>query len=629
MIPAHAKDKAWKDALRLWDNPSLAAPEYTHKGMMKNEIAGMDTRNRRIYVNEKNLEERVGSHFLRPVLGHEIGHYKLCPHSLKKFVRLVAAAHDELGNVDQAKLVENLYADLLINYHLYRSGEKDINNVYGQLFPSRNRSRLQDFYLETFAQMQDKKLSGSNLSEGERSEAKRLSEILKDTMYHSSCWPSSIKEFAKAVKKYLQPQPPQQNHSATVGDQRAVKPNEQKQQPEFSNRDASQEMKDKYPGNGQQGKHQAGQQSGGQYPGNGQQEKHPNGHQPGSHPNGGGQQGENAGNAGNEQGQHSPKPSGQPSAASQCPHSQGSSPSDIPAVCNHQAEDFVPTHHGPSSPGYVKAVQKELKGLGTELSQEQYNDVITGLGLGTQKQATIWFYRDLADSYTLKMPLITARSGAIFKDSPLRCSLEDIAEADLEYSFSMSPKNPLALYRWSYREGEGPHLQATTPDLLLVYDSSSSMPDPRKELSYALLSAMIAEEAALAHGNKVAVLNFSTTFITCDFTNQRDELESALSDYIGGSTHIPGEEIYNIVRRNNHPTHILMITDCQIDNLTEQQSWLQQALQQGRAGGTIFLDNHPGEGVALLKKIGYDVLPIRAPEDLTQLTLRKAGELYG
>lgn len=546
MIPAEQKAKTWNQARRFWSYPNLPPPEFTDTGVMKEGIAAMNMSNKQIIINEKNLEEKVGGHLLRPIEGHEVGHYKLCPYSLRNLVRLVGQANEVLGNINNARLVENLFADLLVNYHLYRKGEKSIAEVYERLSQGKGDSPLWSFYMETFAGMLGKKTKNTTLNEEERKDAKKLSEILKETTYKSSQWPDSIKEFSKAVKKYLDD----------------LKRDEQ-------------EPKQGHPKEGTAG-------------------------MPG------------------------------PPSVSPGGNNIPAKKEKAPLIDQHQAKDFLPPAGKKGKPSQqAQAVEKELKGLGKELGLDNYKKVLAGLGLGKGKQLLIWFYRDLVRDYILKMPQVFSSSGNSFKQSPRRCELDRILEADLEYSLSQNPSlNPNSLFRWLYAEGRTYTPGKNTPDLLIALDSSGSMPDPSENLSFALLSAMIAKETALAKGNKVAVINFSSRYLFQNFTNSSEKIDPALAHYFQGGTEIPGEKILETVKTHDYPTHILIITDTQITNLNSQLGYLEEAIKAAKSGGTIFLDSVIQQETKQLETRGYEIISTRSFSDLTDLTIKKSKDLY-
>ncbi len=87
------------------------------------------------------------------------------------------------------------------------------------------------------------------------------------------------------------------------------------------------------------------------------------------------------------------------------------------------------------------------------------------------------------------------------------------------------------------REGER---SKETPDCLIAIDSSGSMINPRKSLSYAVLGAACAADAYLQNDSKVAVYNFSDAPMggkdVLNYTDRREDIYRVLCKYFGGGT---------------------------------------------------------------------------------------------
>lgn len=244
------------------------------------------------------------------------------------------------------------------------------------------------------------------------------------------------------------------------------------------------------------------------------------------------------------------------------------------------------------------------------------------------KQILNWFYKQLAEDYTLLMPLSPSKKSSAFPETPKRCSLEDIHEADLQYGLNFFPRiHPDYLYRWDSQKGVS-YGGKSRPNLLIVLDSSGSMPNPKNYFSYALVSGMIAEKAALDQSNKVGVINFSDEAIYQPFTTNSDDIDEALAYYHGGNTIIPAELIYDVVKKHNHSVHILMITDAQIQNLIDEIGCLEDSLKLAKGGGTIFLLNSYSQNSKRLEEIGYDLVPVQSAANLAQLALNKSEEVF-
>ena len=263
-----------------------------------------------------------------------------------------------------------------------------------------------------------------------------------------------------------------------------------------------------------------------------------------------------------------------------------------------------------------------------EKSQPQQKIILGNFPISRDKQLRHWFYKQLADDYTLTMPLSPAKKSSVFPETPKRCSLEDLPEADIQYGLNFFPRvHPDYLYRWDSQKGVS-YGGKSTPDLLIVLDSSGSMPNPKNYFSYALVSGMIAEKAALDQSNKVGVINFSDEAIYQPFTTNPDDIDEALAHYFGGNTIIPAELIYEVVKKHDHSIHILMITDARIQNLLPEIDCLENSLNQAKGGGTIFLLDSYSQNSQRLEEIGYDLVLVQSAADLAELTLNKSEEVF-
>jgi hypothetical protein len=76
------------------------------------------------------------------------------------------------------------------------------------------------------------------------------------------------------------------------------------------------------------------------------------------------------------------------------------------------------------------------------------------------------------------------------------------------------------------------------PHLLVVVDSSGSMPDPRKSKSYAALGGVCGARSYHLHGSSVGVINFSGKSFYLPYTRNLDEALGAICAYQGGGTSV-------------------------------------------------------------------------------------------
>jgi uncharacterized protein with von Willebrand factor type A (vWA) domain len=122
---------------------------------------------------------------------------------------------------------------------------------------------------------------------------------------------------------------------------------------------------------------------------------------------------------------------------------------------------------------------------------------------------------------------------------------------------------------WKRREGDIFGEEEDVPDCLIMIDSSGSMPNPKRHLSYAVLGAACAAEAYLRRDARVAVYNFSDAHVggrrNLYYTDRRFDIYSSLCHYFGGGTRLQIEDIEAL--QTDEVPDIFLITDMQITNL--------------------------------------------------------------
>jgi len=123
---------------------------------------------------------------------------------------------------------------------------------------------------------------------------------------------------------------------------------------------------------------------------------------------------------------------------------------------------------------------------------------------------------------------------------------------------------------WKRQEGRGKRKVESVPDCLIAIDSSGSMINPRKNLSYAVLGAACAADAYLRNHSRVAVYNFSDAPMggkdILNYTHRRDDIYRVLCKYFGGGTALDLDDLMPMIegRRN---LDLFIITDMKITNL--------------------------------------------------------------
>ena len=193
-----------------------------------------------------------------------------------------------------------------------------------------------------------------------------------------------------------------------------------------------------------------------------------------------------------------------------------------------------------------------------------------GRGRGAPIDADVLFYMKLAENYSIplrKIPLEEAGTLHPHSHSPWEVG-SPFQDIDIWTSFGKIM--PGITQIWKKKEGKGRGKIEGAPDCLIIIDSSGSMINPRKNLSYAVLGAACVTNAYLRNDSKVAVYNFSDAPMggrdVLDYTAHREEVYRVLCKYFGGGTALDLEDIMPMIKGNKE-LDLFIITDMKITNL--------------------------------------------------------------
>lgn len=207
------------------------------------------------------------------------------------------------------------------------------------------------------------------------------------------------------------------------------------------------------------------------------------------------------------------------------------------------------------------------------------NHADAGRGEGPELDAEVLYYMQLAQTYHLPVRGIPlTRSGTLepYSHAPWEAS-QPVQDLDVWTSFGKLL--PGLSQVWKRRQGVIIGQREGTPDCLLVLDSSGSMPEPRTQLSEAVLGAGCAAEAYLRREARVAIYNFSDAILgsktLVPFTRDRQQIYQGLCRYHGGGTSVQLREL-EALRRTATTANpdLLLITDMQVANLEEVVDYL-------------------------------------------------------
>jgi hypothetical protein len=254
-----------------------------------------------------------------------------------------------------------------------------------------------------------------------------------------------------------------------------------------------------------------------------------------------------------------------------------------------------------------------------------------GRGRGLPIDADILFYMKLAESYSIplrKIPLKEKGSLHPHSHSPWEVG-SPFQDVDVWTSFGKIM--PGVTQIWKKKEWKGRGKIEGTPDCLIAIDSSGSMINPRKNLSYAVLGGACASNAYLRNGSKVGVYNFSDAPMggkdILNYTDRRVEIYRALCKYFGGGTALDLEDLIPLIHGKKN-LDLFIITDMKITNLEALIGFLGQI--QNRITAVHIGDNPYAArfGKAVEKKGNISIFTVKRKEDIPRIVLGKISKYF-
>lgn len=254
-----------------------------------------------------------------------------------------------------------------------------------------------------------------------------------------------------------------------------------------------------------------------------------------------------------------------------------------------------------------------------------------GRGHGDSVDADMLFYMKLAENYSIpikRLPL--EEKGSLHPHS--HCPWEIGAPfQDVDIWTSFGKIMPGFTQVWTKREGKGRGKIEGTPDCLIVIDSSGSMINPRKSLSYAVLGAACATNAYLHNNSRVGVYNFSDAPMggkeILNYTNRREEIYRVLCKYFGGGTALELEDLKPLIQ-GKKKLDLFIITDMKITNLEALIGFFGQV--QNRVTAVHIGDNPYATRFekAFEKRKNINIYTVKRTEDIPHIVLGKIREYF-
>ncbi len=254
-----------------------------------------------------------------------------------------------------------------------------------------------------------------------------------------------------------------------------------------------------------------------------------------------------------------------------------------------------------------------------------------GRGSGHPIDADILFYMKLAENYSIPLKKVTIeKRGSLHPHS--HCPWEVSAPyQDVDIWTSFGKIMPGITQTWKKREGEGRGKVEATPDCLIAIDSSGSMINPRKNLSYAVLGAACAANAYLRNHSKVGVYNFSDAPMggkdILDYTDRKEDIYRILCKYFGGGTALDLDDLTPLIKGKKN-LDLFIITDMKITNLEALISFLAQTPNRTTA---VHIGENPYAArfeKAVQKNKNINIFTVKKKEDIPHIVLGKIKDYF-
>ncbi len=255
-----------------------------------------------------------------------------------------------------------------------------------------------------------------------------------------------------------------------------------------------------------------------------------------------------------------------------------------------------------------------------------------GRGKGGMIDADVLYYMKLAENYSIpirKTPL--EKKGYMHPHSHRPWEVGKPVQ-DIDVWTSFGKIMPGITQTWRKRWGKTFGDQESTPDCIILIDSSGSMINPRKNLSYAVLGAACAADAYLRNAAGVAVYNFSDApmgnRIVLDFASEREAIYRVLCKYFGGGTALNLRDLDPLLEMSQNPD-IFLITDMKITNLGKVINYLTNI--NNRITAVYIGDNNYALRFkeAMEDKGNISIFPVTHKEDIPKIVLGKINEYFG
>lgn len=214
---------------------------------------------------------------------------------------------------------------------------------------------------------------------------------------------------------------------------------------------------------------------------------------------------------------------------------------------------------------------KALREVARELDKDEYLkiakeilDLTIGLGESCViKDPEIEWYKVRAMNYTIQIKPLK-RTGSLYPSEIKDFEIEDGIESYSPVE-SYGKIIPGLAKKYSFEDFEG--FDKKFPNAVIIIDSSGSMRNPDKKISYAVLGAFAIARSYLESGSKVGVINFSNRNIDL-LPTRGEDVYKFIKIYQGGGTVLNLKDLESYIQKVGNADYIL-ITDAGLYNVND------------------------------------------------------------
>lgn len=208
---AHKTYRNWGAEL---DPPIIfESEEEALASSLGNEYAGFDMGGHNLMINKEKISKNLGWDLFEVILSHEVGHHSLAPYDLENMIYMIHQAKQVLGSVQEAKLIENLFTDTIVNSFIYKNDQKNrqaLVKLYNKMSPpSAEKPKAWKLYLRTYEKLWNLtpgtlvKSTPADVEQAAGSMVKMLAPRDISDIFQQPEWQDKVRKYAEIMKPFI------------------------------------------------------------------------------------------------------------------------------------------------------------------------------------------------------------------------------------------------------------------------------------------------------------------------------------------------------------------------------------------------------------------------------------------